>query len=96
MSETQIGPRQRLRVPEAVHARAFDDEVIILDLGAGDYFSLDPVGSRAWNRFAAGGCVEEVAAEIAAEYDVDADRALRDLLTLAGELVSRGLLVPEA
>jgi hypothetical protein len=85
-----------MRIPDTVHAREFDDEVIILDLGAGEYFSLDPVGSRAWGRFAEGGCVEDIAAEIAAEYDVDADRALRDLMTLAGELVSRGLLVPEA
>jgi hypothetical protein len=96
MRTDRIGPSQRVRVPETVHARAFDDEVIILDLGAGEYFSLDPIGSRAWAGFTAGRSAEDIATEVAAEYDVGVERALRDLLDLANELVARGLLVAEA
>ncbi len=95
MRENRVGPRQRVRVADTVHARSFDDEIIVLDLGAGAYFSLDPIGSRAWDGFAAGRCAEEVAADVASEYDVEFDRALHDLLQLADELVSRGLLVLE-
>ncbi len=38
--------RRRFRVAAHVHARRFDDEVVVLDLGAGEYYSLDAVGSR--------------------------------------------------
>jgi hypothetical protein len=95
VSHGQVGPRECFRVPETVHARAFDDELIILDLGAGEYFSLDAIGTRAWTGFAAGRCAEEMAADLASAYDVDAERALRDLLSLATDLVARRLLVPE-
>ena len=35
----------RFQISPQVHARRFDDELVILHLGVGAYFSLDPVGS---------------------------------------------------
>lgn len=81
-----------MEIPETVHTRAFDSEIVILDLKGAEYYSLDSVGSLAWNGFAAGRCPAEVAKDVAARYDVDFDRALGDVLELANELVVRGLL----
>jgi hypothetical protein len=76
-----------------VHTRQFDDELIILDLGAGAYFALDTIGTRAWEGLAGGKSVEETAVEFSREYEVEFDRALADLLKLVEDLVSRGILI---
>ena len=82
-----------VRSAAAVHARIFDEELVILDLAKGEYFSLDDVGARLWAGLEAGRNVQEIAKEIAAEYDVTPERALSDLVTLGDELLAKGLLV---
>jgi hypothetical protein len=94
VTANRVQSGDRVTVSSTVHARQFDDELIILDLGAGAYFALDAIGTRAWRGFTEGKSIEEVAGDFGQEYDVDFDRALADLLKLAEDLVSRGILVP--
>ena len=95
MDSLSIGPQQRVRAAESVHARAFDDELVLLDLEGGQYFSLDGAGVLVWEGLSAGRSPEEVAADVAREYAVEPARALADLLDLANDMVKRGLLVPQ-
>ncbi len=83
----------RLRCADAVHARFFDDELVILDLAKGEYFALDAIGARLWSGLQGGKGMREIAQEIASEYDVDLESALTDLCVLGDDLVLRGLLV---
>jgi hypothetical protein len=85
----------RLRCADAVHARLFDEELIILDLSKGEYFSLDPLGARLWAGLGAGRTVEQIAEEVVTEYDVPLEQAMADLVALGDELVDRGLLVSD-
>ncbi len=96
MDDRRLGPHHRTTVPPTVHARQFDDEVIVLDLEAGTYFSLDSVGSVIWGELAAGRCLEEAASQVVARFEVDEERALRDAVELANELLALGLLVDMA
>jgi hypothetical protein len=82
-----------VRCPDAVHARLFDEELVILDLAKGEYFALDRVGERLWAGLQAGRTVEQIGEEIAAEYDVTLERAVADLVALGDELVAKGLMV---
>jgi hypothetical protein len=83
----------RLDVPEQVHYRQFDDEMLLLDLNRGEYYALNVVGARMWGGLAEGKTPEEIASALAGEYDVEAAVLLRDCLSLVDDLVSRGLLV---
>lgn len=83
----------RLRCADAVHARLFDEELVILDLAKGEYFSLDQLGARLWSGLEAGRDVKQIAQEIVAEYDVTLDRALADLVALGDEIVAKGLMI---
>jgi hypothetical protein len=85
-----------LRPAQSVHARLFDGELVILDLARGEYFALDPIGSRLWNGLEGGLTVEDVAKEIVVEYRVTVEQATADLRALADDLVARGLLVVES
>src|ERR1019366_6323652 len=67
-------------------------EAVILGMRDGVYYGLDPVGARIWELVQAPRAIYEVARTIATEYDVSRERALADLLALAGQLMERGLL----
>jgi hypothetical protein len=90
---TPAGNVSKLRCASAVHARLFDEELVILDLAKGEYFALDQVGARLWSGLAAGRSVEDIAREIVDEYDVALERVVADLTALTDELVARGLMV---
>jgi hypothetical protein len=82
----------RVLVPEHVHVRQFDDELVILDLAGGEYFSLNKAGVCMWKGFAAGSTLEEIAASLVEEFDVSKEVALEDCLRLVEELLGRGLV----
>jgi hypothetical protein len=85
----------RYRAADSVHTRTFDGELVILDLAHGEYFALDPIGSRLWVALEQGKSVEQVAADVVEEYDVSPETAAADLAALLDDLVRRGLLVVE-
>lgn len=91
-----IDPHSRLRPADHVYARELDGELVLLDLGGGEYYGLDAIGARVWRALEEGDggvALAAVAAELVPDYDVAADVLLEDLLALAGELEARGLVV---
>ena len=82
-----------LSIPPQVMSRLVDDETVLLDLESGMYFGLDGVGKRIWESISDGNSLSETAAIIAAEFEVDKERAQADLITFVSDLLERGLLV---
>jgi hypothetical protein len=82
------------QIAASVHARRFDDELVVLDLGAGKYFSLDVVGSTIWDQLAGGKTPEETVVIILDQFEVDEHTARADVQRLAEELLAAGLLEP--
>jgi hypothetical protein len=91
--ELKMTPTSRLSPKPDVHAKRFDDEVIVLDLGKGVYFSLDEVGAAVWEGFARGQSLEEVVRSLAQQYQVSESTLLSDTTELVGRLVEAGLAV---
>jgi hypothetical protein len=84
----------RFRLPPQIHARRFDDEVVILDLGQGQYFSLSAVGATVWERMEGGATLDDAICSVVARYDVDEATARTDVDALIDDLVRAGLLEP--
>ncbi len=68
------------------------EEAVILGLKKNTYFGLDGVGATVWALIREPVCVADVRDAIVREYDVAADEAERDLLTLLAELAGHGLV----
>lgn len=81
-----------VRIADDVVSRVLEGEAVILGLGTGTYFGLDPVGTRIWQLIEQRGSVREILAHLVEEYDVAPEQCERDLLRLLGELRSRGLI----
>lgn len=93
---TEASLHTALRVSDDVVFRELDGEAVILNLGSGIYFGLDPVGTRMWQLIEQHGRLDAVLADLRDEYDAPADTLARDLLQLASELMVKGLLEVDA
>jgi hypothetical protein len=83
----------RWSIPAAVRAREVGGETVLLHLETRLYFTLDEIGTVAWQRLTEGAGLDRIVEQVVAAYDVDAATARRDLEELVGELVEAGLLV---
>ena len=87
-----ITPLPQTRIPDHVICRALDGEMVLLNMDSGIYYSLNPVGCRMWELLTEKGNLEAVYEAMLAEYDVSPSALQRDLLHLAQELQSHGLI----
>lgn len=62
------------------------EEVAILQLSAGEYYSLDPVAARIWSLLATPASVRSIRDVLVAEYEVDAEQCARDVVAFLREL----------
>ena len=67
-------------------------EVVLLELAAGVYYSLDRVGSRIWNLLVAGRTAEEIVGELTREYEVTHEQAKVDVDRLLEDLAKNNLV----
>lgn len=84
----------RVTIPAQVMARQVGEETVILDLGSGTYFGLDPVGARIFALLSDGKTLGETCLALLDEYEVEAGRLERDVSDLVEALVVQGLVKP--
>jgi len=68
------------------------EESVILDVDAGVYYGLNSVASRVWRLIQTPRTVAELRSRLVAEYDVEPERASRDLEALLAALETRRLI----
>lgn len=79
-------------IPAQVMARQVGDETVILDLGSGTYFGLDPVGARIWQLMGEGKTLGEICDTMLDEYEVAREALQHDVLELADKLLEQKLI----
>lgn len=82
----------KLHIPDDVVWSDLGEEVVMLNLATGTYFSLNGIGHRIWNLIAQQTSADEVVMSLAEEFDADAAQISRDLDSLVRELEAEGLL----
>ena len=86
----------RAVVPDGVMSRAFEAELLMLNLGTGTYHAVDATGARTLELLGeTGGDVRLAIDRLATEHGLTADEIADDLLDFLGKLVERGLLEVE-
>jgi pyrroloquinoline quinone biosynthesis protein D len=92
MAEPGLRRDTLLQVRPSVTSRQLDDELILLDLVGGEYFSLNPSGAAVWRCLERGLDLGAVDAEVAETWPVSADERWSMITGIAAELVARGLV----
>ena len=87
---------ETFKVSDEVVAREVGGEMVLLDLASGQYFGLDPVGTRIWELLSdSPRSLNQLCDTIEAEFDAPRDRIERDLLALAVQLSDQDLIVSQ-
>lgn len=86
----------RVTVPDHVYAEVVGDETVLLELGSGRYYGLDPIGTRLWQLLVEMKSTEDVVAAASEEFDVAPAQLAKDIATLVSELAARKLVVVHA
>lgn len=81
-----------VRVTDDTVFRELAGEAVLLQLEAGMYYGLDPVGTRLWQLMAERGKLREVFDAARDEFDVDAETLQHDLLALVAALAEKKLV----
>ncbi|WP_162291002.1 PqqD family protein [Erythrobacter colymbi] len=84
----------RWRISDQAIANAVADETVILHLGNGTYYGLDPIGARLWDALQAGETPASICPAVLDAYDVEEAQLQADLRDLLGDLVANDLIEP--
>jgi hypothetical protein len=90
MSSSQ---RFRINRPSVIH-EILDDELVIVNLKSGSYYSLDRVGAVIWHEIDAGATEGEVAAVLQGAFEGDVGAMERAAAELIEELQREDLIQP--
>jgi hypothetical protein len=89
----QVSLDNRVTIHQDAVFRELDGEAVILQLEAGMYYGLDPVGTRLWQLIEAHGQLRPVLDAALQEFDVASDVLERDLIELVSGLAAKHLVV---
>ena len=85
----------RINKPNVVH-EAFDDELVVVNLDRGYYYSLGQSGADVWRLVEEGVSVDEVVQWMIARYDAPGEEIEQAVHKLIGELQQEELIVQES
>lgn len=88
------GPILHLRASN-VEWRLVDGDVVVLDLRDERYLFLNHSGAVVWQRLAGGASRDELIAALVDRYQIEANRAERDLDLLLDQLASASMLTEQ-
>lgn len=92
MIKMDISPESMVSQTDDIVASDIDDEKVMMSVERGQYYGLDPIGSRVWELIEKPIRVSDLIDALLLKYDVDRDTCERDVLEFLGELREDGLL----
>ncbi len=72
----------------------FDDEVVIINLDSGNYYSLDKVGAEIWSLIEQRATAREMIAAIARRYEVERLELEKGVARFLTELEQENIIAP--
>jgi len=93
MSEEPFEPAAIFATSPGVYARAFGEEIVLLQFASGEYFGLDPIAAEVWHGIEREESLGSIAARVAAVWDVDEIRAFRDIEAMVRDLREHALII---
>jgi hypothetical protein len=95
MKKNNISTESVVSQIEDIVASDIDDEKVMMSVEKGNYYSLDPVGSRVWELIAKPVKVTDLIDALILRYDVDRKTCEQDVLAFLEELHADGILQVE-
>ena len=95
MKKKSISTESIVSQIEDIVTSDIDDEKVMMSVEKGQYYNLDPVGSRVWELIDKPIKVSELIDALLLKYDVDRETCERDVLAFLEEIHEDGILQVE-
>lgn len=92
MSELAFSGTEELKRADDLLGAPVGDELLMMSMEKGSYFSLNSVGSRIWELLASSIAFDDLVAQLTAEYDVPAEACRKEVAIFLAALRERGML----
>jgi len=69
------------------------DELVMMDIDRGKYFSLNPVATRIWDLLEESKSIDELCGVLIEEYEVDSEQCRSEVEEHLNEMVKMGLVI---
>jgi hypothetical protein len=92
MKEEVISTKSVVSRVAGIIANDIDDEKVMMSVEQGQYYALDPIGSRVWELIEKPIRVKDLIDELLPRYRVERETCERDVLTFLEELHQNGIL----
>jgi 5'(3')-deoxyribonucleotidase len=93
MEQNTLKANQKIQLKEDLLTSKIGDEIVLMTIESGKYFSINQEGSQIWELIKKPTTAEEVCKELTEEYDVSMEQCLSDTLPFLEKLYKDGLLV---
>jgi len=81
-----------VKAPEGVIHTEMNDEVVLMHVANGTYYSLNEVGSTIWSLLSSPLTISDICKSVEKEYEVSIDECKEDVMRLIQELYGVGLV----
>ena len=71
------------------------DELVMMDIDQGKYFSLNPVATRIWDLLEKKLGIDELCRQLMEEYEVDFSQCTKEVEEYLNEMLKLGLVLKE-
>ena len=86
---------ERWRLADRMAFESAGDELVVLNLRSGEYYTLNAVAGEIWRSLAGSRTLREISEPLLRMYDVDRETLEVDLVELIEDLEKHGLLIRE-
>lgn len=87
--------KNRWKICNSILSSNLENNVLILSLENGCYFSLDTIGSYIWQFFSEKPVsLDEIVDKLLEEYDIDRETCLKDVQEFIDDMASKKLIIP--
>lgn len=91
----EIAAASTYKAPDNYSWRDVNNELVVLNLQSGEYFTFNNVGRLIWLAVNDGKTVDEITRSVVEQYTATEDKAVTDVKAFISNLLSEGLLIPQ-
>ncbi|NJD90496.1 MAG: lasso peptide biosynthesis PqqD family chaperone [Geobacter sp.] len=92
MSNSRISLESTISQIDDIVASDIEDEKVMMSIEKGEYFGLEPIGSRIWEMMATPVKVSAIIDAMLNQYDIDRQTCENDVLKFLSELNDAGII----
>ena len=93
MRLVEISVESTFNIPESVAWRNVNEEIVILKLKSGEYYTLNEVGQHIWQAISDQQNVQGILNQIVEQFDVTYEKAKEDVMTFLDNMLKESIVL---